>query len=88
VNAPAPENPFDAAPDGASRELLAAALQGEAEQTSDAVLGALETLHDRYLDRRLRELTTQIAEAERRGDEAMRLRLLQEQMRLNRERQR
>jgi DNA primase len=88
VNAPAPENPFDAAPDGASRELLAAAMQGEAEQTSDAVLGALETLHDRYLDRRLRELTTQIAEAERRGDEAMRLRLLQEQMRLNRERQR
>jgi DNA primase len=88
VNAPAPENPFDAAPDGPSRELLAAAMQGEAEQTSDAVLGALETLHDRYLDRRLRELTTQIAEAERRGDEAMRLRLLQEQMRLNRERKR
>jgi hypothetical protein len=29
-----------------------------------------------------------VAEAERRGDEAMRLTLLQEQMRLNRERQR
>jgi hypothetical protein len=30
----------------------------------------------------------QMAEAERRGDDEMRLRLLQEQMRLNRERQR
>jgi hypothetical protein len=59
------------------------------------VEGALATLQDHYLDRRLRELTQQIAEAERRGDEAMRLTLLQERLRLlgektrlNRERKR
>jgi DNA primase len=97
AHAPAPENPFDAAPDEASRTLLATALQAAAGNEgaesagparAAAVRGALETLHDRYIERRLRELTTQVAEAERRGDEAMRLTLLQEQMRLNRERQR
>jgi DNA primase len=98
AHAPAPENPFDAAPDEASRTLLATALRAAAEGSDGAesdgpartaaVRGALETLHDRYIERRLRELTTQVAEAERRGDEAMRLTLLQEQMRLNRERQR
>jgi DNA primase len=98
AHAPAPENPFDAAPDEASRTLLATALHAAAEGSEGAdnggparaiaVRGALETLHDRYIERRLRELTTQVAEAERRGDEAMRLTLLQEQMRLNKERQR
>jgi DNA primase len=95
VNAPAPDNPFDAAPDEASRALLARALHSEvetAEETSEVsaarVQNALETLHDKYLDRRQRELRVQIAEAERRGDDVMRLHLLQEQMRLDRERRR
>jgi DNA primase len=52
------------------------------------IAGALDTLKDRYLDRRLRELRLQIAEAERRSDDAMRLQLLQEKLRLERERKR
>jgi DNA primase len=94
VNAPAPENPFDAAPDESSRALLASALQSASEEgegresSAERVQNALETLHERYIDRRLREIRVQMAETERRGDEAMRLKLMQEQMRLNRERQR
>jgi DNA primase len=89
VNAPAPENPFDAAPDDGSRALLASALHNAAEEDGESsatkVQGALDTLHDRYLDRRLRELRVQMAEAQRRGDEAMLLRLAQEKLRLDRE---
>jgi DNA primase len=94
VHAPAPDNPFEAAPDEASRALLASALHTASNEGDDAegfakkVAGALETLKERYVDRRLREITVQIAEAERRGDDAMRLSLMQEQMRLNRERKR
>jgi DNA primase len=88
ANAPAPDNPFDAAPDEASRTLLASALQAGGESSAGAVQGALETLQERYQERRQRELRLQMAEAERRGDDEMRLRLLQEQMRLNRERKR
>jgi DNA primase len=95
VNAPAPDNPFDAAPDDASRALLARALHSEVETAEEApevsaarVQNALESLHDKYLDRRQRELRVQIAEAERRGDDVMRLHLLQDQMRMDRERRR
>jgi DNA primase len=92
ANAPAPDNPFDAAPDEASRALLAGALHSAADPTdgnessTDRVQNALDTLQERYTDRRQREIKSQIAEAERRGDEAMRLTLLQEMIRLNRER--
>jgi DNA primase len=85
VNAPAPDNPFEAAPDDASRALLASALHGENESSAAQVQGALETLHDKYLDRRLRELRVQMAEAQRHGDDAMLLRLAQEKLRLDRE---
>jgi DNA primase len=91
VNAPPPENPFDAAPDESSRALLAGALHTSAESapiTPADVQSALDTLHDRYLDARTRELAQQIAEAERRGDQAMRLQLMQDQIRLNSERMR
>jgi DNA primase len=94
VNAPAPDNPFEAAPDEVSRGLLASALHTTSDQDAEAdvllrkVEGALETLKDRYVNRRLREITVQIAEAERRGDDAMRLTLMQEKMRLDRERNR
>jgi DNA primase len=85
VHGPAPENPFEAAPDAESRALLASALQGAGESSAGAVQGALETLHDKYLDRRLRELRVQMAEAQRRGDDAMLLRLAQEKLRVDRE---
>jgi DNA primase len=88
ANAPAPDNPFDAAPDETSRALLASALHGTGESSALTVQGALETLKERYLDRRLREIRMQMAEAERRNDDPMRLRLLQEQIRLNTERKR
>jgi len=91
VSGPAPENPFDAAPDEASRALLASALHsagdaaGAGESLAGKVEGALDSLHDRYLDRRLRELRVQMAEAQRRGDEPMLMRLAQEKLRVDRE---
>jgi DNA primase len=91
VSGPAPENPFDAAPDEGSRALLASALHSaseaseESESSAAKVQGALDSLHDKYLDRRLRELRVQMAEAQRRGDEAMLMRLAQEKLRVDRE---
>ena len=88
---PAPENPFEAANDNHSRGLLASVMHTSAESeeiSATSVQSALDALHDRYLDRRTREVETLIGEAERRGDAPMRLQLLQELMRLNRERQR
>lgn len=95
ANAPAPDNPLDAAPDESSRALLAAALHASSEvperadgrQTlADQVRGALETLHERYRDRRGRELRAAMSEAQRRGDESMLHRLMQEKIALDRER--
>jgi DNA primase len=85
VNAPAPDNPFEAAPDDASRMLLASALQTAAEEEVSAakVEGALETLRRGYLERRSREVRVQMAEAQRRGDNEMLLRLMQEKVRLD-----
>ncbi len=92
MNSPVPDNPIEAAPDADSRKLLAKALNvtsanglGEDEITLVKVQGALAKLQEVYLERRIRELRVQIGEAERRGDETMRLRLLQEMIRLNRE---
>jgi DNA primase len=92
VNAPAPDNPFEAAPDETSRALLASALHDTHDEDTEAFLAkvqdALDALAGSYIERRLRSVTLQIAEAERRGDEAMRLQLMQDFIRLNRERQR
>ncbi len=87
VNAEAPENPFDAAPDEGSRMLLASALQSadDEEVTAAEVEGALKSLQDLYRERRIRDLRIQIAQAEQRGDDAMKLRLMQESMLLSRE---
>ncbi|HEX2917923.1 MAG TPA: DNA primase, partial [Edaphobacter sp.] len=90
--APAPENPLDAAPDQPSRVLLARALeQPDAENLQTAQLsliqqveGALHALEYRYLQRRQRELRALIAEAERRGDNAMLTNLLGERVQLDR----
>jgi DNA primase len=91
ANSAPPENPFEAAPDDASRGLLASALptsEEEEETTAAKVQSALEALHGRYLDRKIREVQMQIGEAEKSGDQPTRLKLLQELMRLTRERQR
>lgn len=100
VNAPPPERPLDAAPDQASRALLAGALHlslevgsrgehgGGLEVSADTVATALQTLRDRYLERRIRDLRAQMGDAQRRGDDTMVLRLAQEKLHLDRERQR
>jgi DNA primase len=86
VSGPAPENPFEAAPDDVSRMLLASALQGGGEEDlAVKVEGALDTLHDHYLDRRLREVRVQMSEAQRRGDQEMLRKLAQEKLRLDME---
>jgi DNA primase len=83
---PAPDNPFEAAPDEASRRLLASALQGGEELDLAAkVQGALDSLREKYLERRLREIRVQMAEAQRRGDDAMLLQLMQEKLRVDKE---
>jgi DNA primase len=95
ANAPAPDNPIDAAPDPSSRALLAAALHVSSEIPGTAderkglverIRGALETLQERYRERRGRELRTAMSEAQRRGDEPMLHRLMQEKIALDRER--
>jgi len=97
ANAPVPENPFDAAPDAPSRALLAAALhtsseipesRGEGHALADRVQGALDTLEERYTERRGRELRAAMSEAQRRGDESMLHRLMQEKIALDRKRRR
>jgi DNA primase len=93
VNAAPPDNALDAAPDENSRALLAAALHvsselPEAEQRNlcERVRGALETLQERYQERRRRELRAAMGEAQRRGDGPMLQRLMQEKIILDRER--
>ena len=93
VHAPAPENPLSAAPDEASRALLASALHQAAQDDSDdaheklhgQVQGALRTLHERHLERRLRELRTMIGEAQRKGDDAALMQLAHQKLQVDRE---
>lgn len=91
ANAAAPENPLDAAPDHATRIMLARALEhshdpegASVASLADQVEDALHTLERRGMERRQRELRAQIAEAERRGDAEMVARLTQELIQLNR----
>ena len=95
VSGPSPENAMAAAPDAGSRALLASALHvssevngPEHESSSLQVASALESLHERYLERRSRDLRLQMSEAQRRGDNEMLMRLLQEKLALDRERAR
>ncbi|MGC9197947.1 MAG: DNA primase [Acidobacteriaceae bacterium] len=87
VNGPAPESPFAAAPDDASRLLLASALQsvGQEEVTATMVQGALAALRCGYLERRSREVRADMAKAQQRGDQEMLLRLAQEKIHLDTE---
>jgi DNA primase len=84
AHAPAPPNPLDAATTDEARAHLAHALN-HTPQPSDPPLtqqveGALYTLEHRRLERRQRELRSQIAEADRRGDQAMLGQLIQEKV--------
>ncbi len=91
AGAPCPENPLDAAPDDASRAMLARALEEMVVPPAEAratpapglaveVRSALGTLRRRELERRQRELRAMMAEADRRGDSEATLRLAQQKV--------
>ena len=94
ANAPAPDNPIEAAPDDHSRTLLARALTDHHDNPAsdrtpdrpliDLVDDALHTLQRKRIERRQSEVRTLIAEAERRADQNMLNQLTQELLDLNR----
>jgi DNA primase len=88
ANAPVPPNPLDAASTDESRAHLARALEQPLQPTgrtlTEQVEDALHTLETRRLQRRQRELTKQIAEADRRGDQTMLNQLLAEKVEIDR----
>jgi DNA primase len=89
AHSPAPENPLDAASSDELRAHLARALDhtphaNEAHLTTQ-VEGALHTLEHRRLERRQRELRSQIAEADRCGDQPMLAQLIEEKLTIDRQ---
>jgi len=87
AHGPVPSNPLDAASTMEARAQLAMTLQHPAEADHSslgfAVADALHALEQRRLERRQRELRTQIAEADRRGDQEMSERLYLEKMQVD-----
>ncbi|MEO6965275.1 MAG: DNA primase, partial [Acidobacteriaceae bacterium] len=78
-------NPFDLAPDEASRHLLASALMnGSRDIQTDEVENAFQSLRHSRLERRQRELRRSLAEAELRGDALTVQELMTEKMALDR----
>jgi DNA primase len=78
-------NPFDLAPDEASRHLLAAALlHGSQEIQPEQVEDAFHSLRHSQLERRQRELRRSLAAAELRNDAAAVRELMREKMALDR----
>ena len=98
VRAPAPENPLDAAPDQASRALLAEVLgsvidtttasqmqtRGVPQTLAEQVGQHVQALERRHLERRLRDLRASIADAVRRDDSAGLHEMNLEKMKLDR----
>jgi DNA primase len=93
ANAPVPPNPLDAAQDPQSHTLLALALQHhedptdaphDAQTMTEQVEHALHALETRRLERRQREVRTLIAEADRRGDQAILAQLTSEKLQIDR----
>jgi DNA primase len=91
ANAPAPENPLEAAPDQQSRVLLARVLEQvhddhgtQTASVTEQVADALHTLEHRWMERRQREIRSLIAEADRRGDHDMLTRLTAEKLHIDR----
>jgi DNA primase len=87
-HAPAPANPLDAAStDEVARAPGACAgahAVSHAPELAKQVEGALHTLEGRRLERRQRELRSQIAEADRRGDQEMLAQLIAEKVDVDR----
>ncbi len=88
ANAPVPSNPLDAASTDEARAQLAQALEDTPSSNEPALVkqveDALHTLEERRLERRQRELRSQIAEADRRGDQAMLTQLIAEKVDVDR----
>ncbi len=95
ANAPVPPNPLDAAADPESRTLLALALQhhedsaevssrDQPQTMTEQVENALHALESRRLERRQREIRSLIAEADRRGDQAILTQLAAEKLQIDR----
>jgi len=88
ANAPAPSNPLDAAATDEARAQLAQALEYTPGANDPALLAqvedALHTLEGRRLERRQRELRSQIAEADRRGNQEMLAQLIAEKLDVDR----
>jgi DNA primase len=81
----AAHDPMDVVEDSAQRALLAEALLGENRPPEeDEVESALQEVQERAMEARLRDLRTQIAEAERRGDYAELAVLTQQKLDLDR----
>jgi DNA primase len=89
AHAPAPANPFDAASTVELRDHLAHALEHAPAPTEPPLVtqveNALHTLEHRRLERRQRELRSQIAEADRRGDQEMLKQLMTEKLDIDRQ---
>ncbi|MDE1160762.1 MAG: DNA primase [Acidobacteriaceae bacterium] len=92
ASGPAPDNPLEAAPDQTSRVLLATAMQQGIVESEDGreslhtlVQKSLRALQIKRLERRERELRVQIAEASRRGDDAMLMQMVQEKQHVSQE---
>jgi DNA primase len=85
VEAESISNPFDLAPDEASRHLLAAALlHGNQEIQTEQVEDAFHSLRHSRLEQRQRELRRSLAEAELRNDTAAVRELMAEKIALDR----
>jgi DNA primase len=77
-------DPMEVVEDEAQKSLLAQALLGETRPPADPdVAGALQQVQERAIGHRQRELLAQIAEAERRGDFADTIALMQQKLELD-----
>lgn len=89
ANAGVPSNPLDAAATDEARAQLAEVLEHSPQPTDPPLLtqveDALHSLEERRLERRQRELRSQIAEADRRGDQTMLGQLIAEKIQIDRQ---
>jgi len=78
-------DPIEVVADAAQRALLAEALLAETKPPEETeVLSAIQEIHERAIEHRQRDLRSQIAEAERRGDFAEVVLLTQQKLELDR----
>jgi DNA primase len=78
-------DPMDVVEDETQRALLAEALLGETKPPEEnEVQSAIQEIQERAIERRLRDMRAQIAEAERRGDQAELAVLTQQKLDLDR----